>query len=361
MTPEKIKTILDTIRSLKEKEGLRIYDTHVHPYDVMGVLHYKKYHSADSGRSIDISDKFGILEFFKFGKIVNIVSPFYYKFFGSSVHSIIRKMFGGRNTQSILDEMEHSFVDYCTLLPIEPWLTTDFIYNNFQNEKFLLVGSFDIVNDTLDEIKRKLEVYIHHHKIVGIKLHPNLQGFLPQPSANPPAIKEKLEYIYSQAAENKKYLLFHAGISFFTDKVSEDYMHLERRRDNALLRHFIDEDGNSEILGKYNVPIIFAHLGHFGLSKINYQVLKLIIQRYKDIYFDTSGVSPKMLTDMGNIVTSQRIVFGSDALYNSMRHSVLFTYEGAAKMQNGEKLNDIFFNIFGLNYSAKILKNNNFS
>lgn len=356
MTPEKIKTILDAIRNLKEKEGLRIYDTHVHPYDVMGVLHYKKYHNADTKRNIDINDKFGILEFFKFGKIVNIVSPFYYKFFGGSVHNIIIKMFHERGVQNIVKEMKNSLIDSCTLLPIEPWLSTDFIYNNFKNEKFLLVGSFDIIHDTLDEIKRKLEIYIRHYKIVGIKLHPNLQGFLPQPSDNPPAIKEKLEYIYSQAAENRKYLLFHAGISFFTDKVSEDYVHLKRGKDNALLSHFIEEDGNSEILGKYDVPIIFAHLGHFGLSKINYQVLKLIIQRYKDIYFDTSGVSPKLLTDMGDIVGSQRIVFGSDALYNSMRHSVLFTYEGAAKMRNGEKLNDILLNILGLNYSTKILK-----
>src|SRR3989344_448188 len=339
MFKDSIKRVFNHLEALKRKGNLKIVDTHIHPYDVMGVQH-----GEDFPIRHDIAKDFsafsyhgGILEFFRYGKIVSLVSPPYYRFFHKSVWRIIQKTFYNASSLRILDEMRKAHIDRCVLVPIEPWLSTDFVHSKFQAADFFLLGSIDVVGDSLELIKERLHKYIFEYKIIGLKLHPNLQGFKPQPSHNPPEVQEKLEYIYTKAAEAGLYVLFHGGLSFYTDQISDKYNNTKRSRTNALLKNYFNQDGSSEILGKYSIPVIFAHLGHFGLLKVDYSSLQLISKRYSNVYFDTSGTSPQLISKIVEVVGAHRVVFGSDGLYNRILQNLIFVYRGLSRITDKKK------------------------
>ena len=173
--------------------------------------------------------------------------------------------------------MEKSLVDEAVFLPVEPWINTEWSGKYYSNKKFLLLGSFDVHRIDKNKIEERVKYYIEKYKIVGIKLHPNLQGFKPLPKDNPQEIAERLKVIYKMAEKYSLYLLFHGGTSFYTNFPDKKYQNFKRANNNALLENFCDENGKSEIFD-LNIPVVIAHLGHFGLNKINYKLAKKIIE-----------------------------------------------------------------------------------
>lgn len=352
MTRDNIKRILGVISNLKKRNGIEIVDTHVHPYDVMGAVHYEDV--KKSYKEIDYF-KSGILEKLKYGRIEKIGSRAFFKLFPREVNGIIKSTYTEVNQESLLNEMDCSLVDKSVLLPVEPWLPTKVVGENYNNnERFLILGSIDIHSIQISEIESTVDGFIEKYKIIGLKFHPNLQNFKPQPSQNSSDIAEKLRKIYSVAEKRKLYLLFHGGISNFTDSIDPKYGNFQRSRTNAVLENFCDSDGNSELF-EYNIPIVIAHLGHYGIAWPNYRLIKMIADRYKNVFFDTSGVSLQFIKNVIELISSKRIIFGSDALYNRVAYNLIFLFLAAKRVNNGESFENILANTLSLNFYKDIL------
>lgn len=353
MTRDYVKIILEDVMAIKLRHNFKIVDSHVHPYDVMGTMHHE---SVQDG-CVDVDYlKPGILEQFKYGKLEKVLSKMFFKLFPKQVDRMIKETYQKVNTGRIINEMNASLVDRAVLLPVAPWLTTEVTARHFSSDNFLLLGAVDVHNTPEDDIKITIERYVTDFGIVGIKLHPNLQNFKPQPSHNPEPIASRLKTLYSVAAENNLYLLFHGGISNFTDTIDPKYSNFQRSKVNGKLEYFCDEIGESELLGAYGVPIVIAHIGHYGIANPNYRLLEIIKKRYSDVYFDTSGVAPYLIKNAIEIFGSKRILFGSDALYNRIAFNVLFLYEAAKEAKTNENFEDILANILGNNFFTTVLK-----
>lgn len=349
MNKQKVVSILSKISEIKKNTGLQIIDTHVHSLDVMGVVHYADIKNEYNTKKDYLTP--GILEKLNYGKIATIGSKLSLKFSPEGVNNIIRKTYKEVAEKRILDEMDVSLVDRVVMLPVAPWLSTKIVKERFLSERLITLGSVDIHNIKLEEIDSFLKNLVANYKIKGIKLHSNLQNFKPQPSHNKKDLAEKLHCLYKFAEREHLYLLFHGGVSFYTDFTDIKYKgDISRSRTNGILKNFCDSHGKSELFENYNVPIIIAHLGHYGIMSPDYKLIKTISKKFANVCFDTAGVSPAFLRNVLNSIPSEKIVFGSDALYNRMAYNLANVYLAAEGAKNGEKKENIISNIFQRNF-----------
>ena len=357
MTKGTIIQILSEVKKFKEKTGIEIVDTHVHPGDVMGVVHYLETKFSDNHLSKDYLES-GILEKFNYSKFEKFGSRIVFKIFPGFVNKTIQQTYGAYNNTDLSNEMTISLVDKSVLLPIEPWLPTKLVGDKYKDKKnFIILGSIDIHGIERGNIEKTIISYIQDYKIVGLKFHPNLQNFKPQPKDNSPEIADKLRVIYNTAQKYKLYLLFHGGVSNFTEHINLKYHDVSSRsHTSALLKNFCSADGQSELFENWNMPIIIAHLGHYGMIDIDYGLLKLITKRFGNVYFDTSGISSNVIAKALQVVPSERIVFGSDAAYNRMAYNLAFLYNATPAKNNNEVKTEILVNMLNRNFYNRILK-----
>lgn len=354
---KKIGEALTFLQTIKREKALTIVDVHVHPLDVMGSVHPSE-HTPDH----DCGNKRtwlnpSILEFFCYGRVVSIVSPLYYFLVPGSVHKIIRSSFLHITSQRLLFEMDESFVDKSVLIPVAPWSTTGNIKETFDDPRFFYLHSPDILNQSEDELTKQITT-ARQSGCIGLKLHPNLQGFFPQPSDNPPEIRDRLRAVYKAAEYNKMFLLIHGGKSFYVNKVQKRFSPQKRAVYNGVLRNFIRPDGSSELFGEYDLDIVIAHLGNFGVLFPDYSFLKKIANRYPRVYFDTSGCSPERIQKTLKVVPTTQILFGSDTIYNRVAYNISFVYQALRKSKSltETEIESAAANIFSLNF-MRILTN----
>lgn len=341
MNEKKVISIISKISEVKKSMGLEIIDSHIHPLDVMGVAHYE-----------DITQEYkknnylkpGILEKLNFGKTEKIGSKLFFNLFPNQVNNIIKNTFNNVCREKIIKEMDVALIDRSIIVPIEPWLPTKIVAEKFSSKRFAMLGSVDIHNINSSEIENTLQNFIDCYKIIGIKLHPNLQNFKPQPKDNFPEIAEKLHKIYKFAEAKSLYILLHGGISHYTQYTDVKYGSIQRSRNNAMLENFCDINGKSELFENYKMPIVIAHLGHYGIIKPNYNLMKLIAKKFENVYFDTTGASPHFIKTVLELLSSHKIIFGSDAIYNRMAYGLAFLYLAAENVRNGEDIEIILSN-----------------
>lgn len=354
------------INYLKEKEGLKIYDTHVHPFDVMGVMKVDEYKQVNqerliygndcSSRSASVGSKQNLVDKLRYNSVVNALLRGFFLAAPSFVEREIRKSFLETGSFRLLDEMRSAQVDYAAVVPIAPWVSTSQLSLFYTNSKFILLGSVDIHNTKLEEIHVEISNQVKKYKIRGLKLHPNLQGFLPQPSHNPPELKEKLEIVYQSAAQHRLYLLFHGGYTNFlkTHNLPPNIKKY-RKPNNALLVNFINEDGTSEVLGNYGIPVVIAHLGNYSRMIKDFSHLRLIVKHYNNVYFDTAGTNPNIIKWFLQSYGSRRLLFGSDAYYHQMGHSLELCGWAICNAVDKKTSPAFFSNILGRNFQEKVL------
>ena len=340
------KTIKDFLK-YKTKYKFRVIDSHVHPFDVMGVVHSNEH----VGRDVVLKKNYlkpSLMERLKYGRIYNFLSEPTCNLAPQYVNKMIKESFQYISKNNLITEMQDCYVDSCCLVPIEPWSLTSSIFNNFNDSNFFILGSIDIHSIKYEDIESKIHKYKNDYNIVGIKLHPNLQNFHPQPSHNEDIICKKLSKIYSTIEKFGLYMLIHGGRTFYTNKMDYRYSKNKRSKKKGVLENFINKDGSSELFDNYKMPIVIAHLGHYGLSRYNIEKVKDIVKRHDHIFFDTAGTSPKLISIMINNIGSDKIIFGSDAIYNSMFYNLIFTYQ-AIKKVSGSNFLDNLYNIFEKN------------
>ena len=353
MTKQAVVNILTEVRKLKEKSSLTVVDSHIHPLDVMGVVHYSETRSNCPDQDYLQS---GILEKFNYNKIEKLGSRAYFKLYPRGIEKIIGKTYQHVNADRMIKEMETSLTDKGVLLSLDPWAPTETVGKKYSHDsRFLILGSIDVNKIDVSEIEKKILSYIKSYHIVGLKFHPNLQNFKPQPSHNNPLVAERLHKIYNVATKNNLYLLFHGGTTNFTKKINKSYEVVGRSRHNALLKNFVNKDGTSELFS-YGMPIVIAHIGHYGMVNIDYSLVSDICKQYSNVFFDTSGVSCHTISKTLTVIPSARLIFGSDALYNRIAYNIAFLYNAVMGSDVIKKKETTLTNILGSNFYNHILK-----
>ncbi len=137
--------------------------------------------------------------------------------------------------------------------------------------------------------------------------------------------------------------------------LDKKYGRIIQKSRNGLLTNFCDDHGKSELLGKYNVPIVIAHLGHFGMPKLNSPLARTILEKYDSVYFDTAGVPSGFIRQFIEWGGSKKLIFGSDALYFPLMYSMHSVYKAAHYAQSSEDRDEIMVNILGRNFEQSIL------
>jgi predicted TIM-barrel fold metal-dependent hydrolase len=361
------RVFLPYVQKLKTHYDLSIVETHIHPFDVIGVVHYADYQEVETGEYVhkkfikkstgwDKSDFIGWLSKFDYNKFAFSLFNFALQVIPGYERFDLQHAFSRTGVKRVLEEMDEALVDEAILLPVEPWLPTDVVQKAFSHQRLRLLGSVDIHHIPIQEIQSTIKRYVDDYGIVGIKLHPNMQSIFPQPSHNPSDIAEKLRLIYESAEDHGLYLLFHGGPSGLARKLDEKYGGLSQSSRCGLLINFCDEDGRSELLGQYNIPVVIAHLGHFGAPKLNTHYVRTILNRYDNVYFDTAGAPSGSISKFIEWGGSERLLLGSDGLYFQIVYSMFSVYKAAQRAQTEESIDDIMANILGRNFQKRILK-----
>ena len=192
----------------------------------------------------------------------------------------------------LLDSMQRNGVDKSVVLSIATNASQQTNVNDFaaslnENENLVAFGSvFPFAEDALYELER-----IKSLGLMGVKLHPDYQGF--------DVDDEKLKPIYKKISELGLITIFHAGFDYGFPPP-----------------YGATPDKMVKALGWFDSPVVAAHWG--GLN-CNQEVLDLLCG--KDIYFDTSfGYSQmpryyalKIIEKHG----TDKILFGSDTPWHT--------------------------------------------
>lgn len=327
--------------TIKESRHLTYFDTHVHPFDVLGV------HTAPEDQIQSKLPSPSLLEYLEYNAFSLKALELVFKFSPIIIRRSIIKNFDGAGELRLLEELAEAGIDRAVLVPVAPFANTSKIAALYRSSRFLKIGTVDIANLTPNQIKEQLMREVEEFGIKGIKMHPNIQQFFPRPSKNLHEVAKRIHTVYKFARDHKLYLLFHGGISHL--------LHTQTRRiEYALLENFCDPRGASEIFD-YGMPIIIAHAGHYNISKINTDLLLLIAVRYKNVFFDTSGIGPYHLKTAVETLGSDHFVFGSDANYFRIKYNVNLVLKGLALAQTKELFEEKIINVFSRTYQKKIL------
>ncbi len=330
------KELFEFFLKVKKENNLITYDTHVHPFDVLGSHKHHQTHP----HSTQIPPH-SLLERLEYNKFSLSVLKLIFRFVPSIVRQSIRTNFMDACEARLLTEMEESGIDRAALIPVEPFVGALHINEYYTDPCFLHVGSVNIHALTKEDIAQNIENQINQFSIIGLKLHPNIQGFFPEPDRNQKDLAEKLREVYRIAKEKKLYLLFHGGLSHLlhTNPTTVQY---------GFLKNFFAEDETSELFS-FGIPTIIAHLGHYNLSEFNIPLLKRA-SAHPHILFDTSGTGSRLIKQALEIIGSQKIIFGSDANYFRIKFNVGLVLKAIVSADIPESVEERIQNIFGKNF-----------
>jgi len=329
--------LFDRFLEIKAKKNFQVVDVHVHPLDVLGtkVIQRKTLYKRDPS----------LLERFEYNAPSLSILKMLFFAFPSYIKREINKKFTNYNIEILEREMQFAGIDRSVLMPVEPLVSTEQVATNFSSRSCSFAGSIDLRRIELDKIEQNIDLQIRKFGIIGFKLHPNIQEFYPQPAMNDKETGLKLERLYEILEARKIFLLFHGGISYMLDgKV---------RREFANLKNFCSADGNSEVF-KYKIPIIIAHFGNYNIARPNFDYIKYIAGRFPNVFFDTSGISPRIVAKGIEVVGIKKVLFGSDAPYFNMKYGLALVLKALLMTNIKEDYDERVSSVLGLNFKEGI-------
>ena len=328
------------------------YDTHVHPYEVLfdrfsyqdefsrpGVLSLSgKSYSSPSVR------KFQFPELGEFND-----DPRSQRLQEISV-MLLRKVYGNVGEQVFLDQMALSGIDRVLLLPIAPESGSPGAFGERMRwvkhfygdeDKFWIAGSIPGAVGG-DEMGRYVRALKTDYGIKAIKCHPVVSGIDLSTSAR----KGWLEMLLAACHESELPLIIHSGRN-------NPYWGGSRGNFGALENL---KDINMSLSGK---PVILAHAGFHrckigDIEREGLQMLGKMLQAHPNLYVDISGLTFEPLKLVLTSVHSDRILFGSDALYSTQWEAVTMTMHALKEL--GLALEDNFIKFASTNPRKTIFK-----
>lgn len=359
MLSKTAKTQLVELLAIKKQLGFKIVDTHFHPRDVMGIVNSTTSQTTLPANGADqccVHEESGPLEIFKYDRLAKVGTDIAFRYLPGFIMSTIRQTYSRYSRKAFDAELEFCEIDNVCLLPIAPWATTESIGEAYMGDpRFYILASIDIHKTPAEAVPKLLNEYESKYHIVGIKLHPNLQGFHPTPSKNQPEVARTLIAIYEECSRRNLYMHFHAGSSFYTAKVDPSFGSSPRSHDFGRFENFFTDDGGSEIFGRYACPILIAHLASYGVWEADTQLIQRAIKLHSNLFFDTSGVSPRIISKFIKEVGWKYLVFGSDGPYNRIAYNLIFLWKGLkdAGLSDSERVEAIP-HIYGETYGKSI-------
>ena len=102
----RVLAAVNELKALKKKERFQVIDSHVHPFDVMGVIP-----ASDQMTRVKIIGKCSsyepsLSERLQFGKLANFLSYPYCKLFARDVNKMISRAFDGISVGRLVHEMK---------------------------------------------------------------------------------------------------------------------------------------------------------------------------------------------------------------------------------------------------------------
>ena len=139
----------------------------------------------------------------------------------------------------------------------------------------------------------EVEHFLEHPKFLGLKLHPLIDGYLP----NDPSVHPLMELLRTQGSLP---VLVHSGHPIFTLPWSIE----------ELAVSFPD------------IPLVMAHMGHGNVVYINAAID--IAERRPNVYLETSGMPMHTkIAEAVERVGTERVMYGSDAPFHHAAVEIL--------------------------------------
>jgi len=305
------KRVLKYLSAVKEMSFThKFYDVHVHPYEVVFDKFIYPYGSDKSGVISLSKDGYSIPKTSEMvlDGLMNKVKTADITSLKNITMMRLRYIYGHIGGKVFSDHMELSGINKVLLLPVasshgeveEKMIMVRSLYSD--NNKFWVAGS---VPNTIrnDEICNYVMRMRRDFNIKAIKVHPIITGI----NLNSEKGKDRLLYILDACGNNYLPFVLHCG-----DR-SDIYEY--ERGGYALIENIKDI-----AWGISRSPVVIAHAGLYQCDNIEIQdkvlsVLDNMTSQHDNLYVDISGIGFKSLRKVLTRIDIDRILFGSDALY----------------------------------------------
>jgi predicted TIM-barrel fold metal-dependent hydrolase len=246
-------------------------------------------------------------------------------------------------------QMRLSGIDRVLLLPVSHSL--DHMQQQMATMKAMFGGRDDqflfgwcVSNDVLEkDIHVSLREAVRHHGISAVKLHPNLCRIEPKV----PAGRNRIEAILDACGRLVLPLVVHGGTSPLSG---------ERGLPDCAIVENLDKINWSLSPS----AVIIAHAGAYGATpnEIETKVLPLLLKmldRHSNLFADLSGLDTACLFQILSRVNPERLLFGSDMLYESQWAAVVRLLHTLHRVSYHPE--ELFLRIAGENIWKHILGN----
>jgi hypothetical protein len=305
----KVIMYLDMVK--KMKKSFILYDMHVHPFELMQNNSGTDYKDDGNGIYSTSGSKFipPSLHNIKLDKVFEIKKLENQNTYIKMLTKINKIIYSHTGAKVFSMHMNLSCIDKILLLPVAPMygnidgqmLAMDHMFGN--DDRFWKGGSIPNTIRNV-EIIEWIKQMIKQYDIRAVKIHPNITGIELGSSSG----KERVENILFASNEHKMPLIFHGGRTHLPVHSSAGtYASIENL---------------SEInWGLTKEPVVIAHAATYGYKQQEIEEdviprLEKILSKYNNIMVDISGVDYKILNIILRKIDINRILFGSDALYN---------------------------------------------
>jgi len=338
---------LTIARSLKGKH--KFYDMHVHPFEIVFNKCAYQENKINSGLYSTNSSTFSapiLTELIVMNqgdkksnsKLFQRPLIFRMKFTALYTHSG-PKVFNAQRNLSTIDKM--------LLLPVaqvegnvEPQMKE--MKKMYASDKKFFFG-WSVSNNIRDEdIYRSACSAKKLYNICAIKQN------LTQSEINIATVKgrRRLEHILETCAKSNLPLIIHSGKSPLA-------------KDKKIGRYSVIEVLEKFDWGDFSCPVVFAHSAAYNYSPKDVKEhviprLKKLISANKNLFIDISGVDVLSLKYILNKIPTERILFGSDALYEHQWQRVVKLLH--ALERSSKKFEESFIKIMSFNPERNIFK-----
>lgn len=365
MRQNSIRRWREVVYSLKTRCQLRVIDSHVHATDVMNVIDVRSYRKSGSIWALgeqsyhpDDLEKIDLLASLERSRLQLTLERVAFRLLPGVVNSVVRHSYACIGEQRIRDELSASGVDAVVLLTLAPVSAIDEVQPFYgAPDQVYYLGSVDLHTIEPDEVEPELRRQQQVFGIQGIKLHPNLQGFYPDPEHNPSPLGERLHQVYSAAEKLGLYVLLHGGTTLLvhpryqTDRFPQ--ITAAGGPHFGLLESYCDETGRSRMFDAYGCRFVLAHMGHFGIQGLDQRLFRLA-ERFPQVLYDTSAASPQLVARFVEAVGADQLLFGSDGLYNRLIAELISCLKGLEEGSAGDRFEENAVKVLGGNFERLI-------
>lgn len=367
------KKYLRILNKLVQQQGLEIIDVHVHPFDVMETPDSHDYHKLNEllyqhedirgeKYSLKVFRRTSIADRLKLNRFANdILSLFDGRGWRNLTERVKSPPYQYIGIKRLVDEMKMAGIKKEVLLSVEPFNKLQDVYKYYKHsDQFFFLASVDIHQMNKYEILQHLNWQIKYFPVVGIKLHPNLQGFYPYPPDNSPSITDKLEAIYHFARENDLYIMLHSGLFEIpvNHEMLQNYPVYQKRASDkyGMISGFVNDNGYSPLFDTYNNTFLIAHMFYSGTKYTQIDRISGILNKYPHVYADTSNVPAFVLSEVIKHTGSGKLLFGSNALYNKQLIELLVTIKSIENGAPDNRFEDYCLSILGRNFKQLLAR-----